>query len=60
MEISNDDSWFMGIQNEKIWTKFNRGQMFELVMRFENPGPSISLKSIVYKIVLIALLLHYS
>ena len=32
MEISNNDSCFMGIKNRKLWAKLNRIYMFELII----------------------------
>ena len=32
MEISRKDSCLMGIKNIKLWTKFYRIQMFELII----------------------------
>ena len=32
MGIINNDSWFMGIKNRKIWAKFYRIKMFELII----------------------------
>ena len=32
MEISNNDSCLVGIKNRKLWAKFYRIQMFELIV----------------------------
>ena len=32
MEISNNDSWFMGIKNRKILAKFYRIKIVELII----------------------------
>ena len=53
MEISNNDSWLMGIKSRKIWDKFYRIYMFGLiVLAFENLGPLIILRSI-YRLIVV-------
>ena len=47
MEISNNNSRLMGIKKRKLWAKFYRIKMFELIiLAILNLGPLIILRSI--------------